>query len=102
MERLGFRVTHLYGLTECYGPATLCAWQEEWAGLPLEERAAKMARQGVNHTTLEAVRVADPATGLDVPRDGATVGELLDMQEAGRGRAAAGPESPRPGRPGRP
>jgi fatty-acyl-CoA synthase len=77
MERLGFRVTHLYGLTECYGPATLCAWQEDWDGLPLEERAAKMARQGVGHATLEAVRVADPSTGIDVPRDGATIGELL-------------------------
>ena len=43
MERMGFRVTHLYGLTECYGPSTVCAWQEEWQDLPLGERAGLMA-----------------------------------------------------------
>ena len=68
MERMGFRVTHLYGLTESYGPATLCAWQEEWDALPLDGRAAKMARQGVAYPTLAGVRVADPATMADVPR----------------------------------
>ncbi len=77
MERMGFRVTHLYGLTESYGPSTVCAWQEEWADLPLGERAAKMARQGVQYPTLDRQRVADPATLLDVPADGATIGELL-------------------------
>src|SRR5262249_20870273 len=46
MERMGFRVTHLYGLTESYGPTTVCAWQAEWDGLSLGERAGKMARQG--------------------------------------------------------
>jgi 3-(methylthio)propionyl---CoA ligase len=77
MERMGFRVTHLYGLTESYGPSTVCAWQEEWAGLPLSERAARMARQGVNYLTLERQRVVDPETMADVPADGSTLGELV-------------------------
>jgi len=77
MERMGFRVTHLYGLTESYGPSTSCAWQEEWAGLPLAERSARMARQGVQYLTLDRQRVADPATMRDVPADGATIGELM-------------------------
>src|SRR5262249_42571573 len=70
MERMGFRVTHLYGLTESYGPSTVCAWQEDWAGLPLSERAACMARQGVNYLTQERHRVVDPQTMVDVPADG--------------------------------
>jgi fatty-acyl-CoA synthase len=77
MEAMGFRVTHLYGLTESYGPATLCAWQEGWDVLPLDERAAKMARQGVGYPTLEQVMVAEPKTGTPVPRDGRTLGEIL-------------------------
>jgi fatty-acyl-CoA synthase len=77
MERAGFRVTHLYGLTESYGPSTVCAWQAEWAGLPLSERAARMARQGVNSLTLEGQRVVDPQTMMDVPADGSTMGELV-------------------------
>jgi fatty-acyl-CoA synthase len=77
MERMGFRVTHLYGLTESYGPSTVCAWQEEWDRLPPAERAAKMARQGVQYLTLDHQRVADPTTLRDVPADGATIGELL-------------------------
>ena len=77
MERMGFRVTHLYGLTESYGPSTSCAWQDEWAALPLSERVAKMARQGVQYLTLDRQRVADPATMQDVPADGAAIGELL-------------------------
>jgi fatty-acyl-CoA synthase len=77
LERMGFRVTHLYGLTESYGPSTVCAWQEEWAGLPLSERAARMARQGVNYLTLERQRVVDPQTMADVPADGGTLGELV-------------------------
>jgi fatty-acyl-CoA synthase len=77
MERMGFRVTHLYGLTESYGPSTVCAWQEEWDGLPASERAAKMARQGVQYPTLDRQRVADPTTLEDVPADGATIGELM-------------------------
>jgi len=76
MEAMGFRVTHLYGLTESYGPAMLCVPQEDWSGLPLADRARKMARQGVAMPTLAAIRVVDPATGEPVPRDGATMGEL--------------------------
>jgi fatty-acyl-CoA synthase len=77
MEAMGFRVTHLYGLTESYGPATLCAWQDGWDGLPLEGRAAVMSRQGVRYPTLEALMVADPATMAPVPRDGRTLGEVM-------------------------
>ena len=77
MERMGFRVTHLYGLTESYGPATLCAWQEPWAGFALEERARLMARQGVRYLTLDAARVVDRETMTDVLADGVTIGELL-------------------------
>ena len=77
MERMGFRVTHLYGLTESYGPSTVCAWQEEWAGLPLGDRSARMARQGVAYLTLDRQRVVDPQTMTDVPADGRTLGELV-------------------------
>jgi fatty-acyl-CoA synthase len=77
MENLGFRVTHLYGLTESYGPATLCATQDEWRELPPPERALRMARQGVPMPTLAQIMVADSATQAAVPRDGATLGELL-------------------------
>ena len=77
MERMGFRVTHLYGLTESYGPSTVCAWQGEWAGLPLAERSARMARQGVGYLTLDRQRVVDPQSMTDVPADGASLGELV-------------------------
>ncbi len=77
MESMGFRVTHLYGLTESYGPATLCEWQEDWDGLDLGERSRRMARQGVRYPTLEGLQVADPATHRPVPRDGATIGEVM-------------------------
>jgi len=60
MERMGFRVTHLYGLTESYGPSTVCAWQEEWAALPIAERSAHMARQGTAYLTLDCQRMASP------------------------------------------
>ena len=77
MEKIGFRVTHLYGLTETYGPAAVCAWQSAWDGLGLEERSSLMARQGVNYLTLEDVMVADAETLEELPRDGAAMGELL-------------------------
>ena len=77
MEVMGFRVTHLYGLTESYGPATICAWQPEWEGLPLSERAVHAARQGVAYPTLEGLMVADPTALTPVPRDGATMGEVM-------------------------
>ncbi len=77
MERMGFRLTHLYGMTECYGPSTSCFPQEEWSDLPLEDRARLMARQGVRNITLQMQDVIDRETGLPVPRDGATLGELV-------------------------
>jgi fatty-acyl-CoA synthase len=77
MEANGFRVIHLYGLTESYGPATVCAWQEDWAGYDLQKRSARMARQGVNYLTLEAAAVMDPETMAPVPRDGETMGEIM-------------------------
>jgi fatty-acyl-CoA synthase len=77
MERMGFRVTHLYGLTESYGPSTVCAWQESWASLPMSERTMRMARQGVGYLTLAGQRVVDPQTMIDVPADGNAMGELV-------------------------
>ncbi|WP_198376826.1 AMP-binding protein [Neoroseomonas rubea] len=76
MEGLGFDVTHLYGLTECYGPSLLCAWQPELANLALPDKAAFMARQGVPLPTLEDAAVLDQETGARVPADGATLGEI--------------------------
>lgn len=77
MEAMGFAVTHLYGLTECYGPATICLWQPGLDEMPLERKAAFMARQGVNHPMLEEATVLDPATLAPVPADGATIGEIM-------------------------
>jgi fatty-acyl-CoA synthase len=77
MERMGFRVTHLYGLTESYGPSTVCAWQDEWAALPIAERSARMARQGVSYLTLDRQRVVDPQTMADLPANGHTMGEMV-------------------------
>ena len=77
MEALGFAVTHLYGLTECYGPATICLPQPGLDDLPLEQRAAFMARQGVAHPMLEEASVLDPASMAPVAADGATLGEVM-------------------------
>ena len=77
MERQGFDVTHVYGLTETYGPAVACAWHDEWNELPLEERARKKARQGVPYQVEEDLQVADPETMQPVPRDGKTIGEVM-------------------------
>jgi fatty-acyl-CoA synthase len=77
MERNGFRVIHLYGLTETYGPATVCAWQAEWDALGLEGRARVMARQGVPMIAFGDMRVVDPQTMAELPRDGTTIGELM-------------------------
>ena len=77
MERMGFAVTHLYGLTETYGPSAICAWQPGLDEMPLEQKAAFMARQGVGHPLLEAATVLDPRTMRPVPADGATLGELM-------------------------
>jgi fatty-acyl-CoA synthase len=77
MEALGFRVVHLYGATETYGPATSCVFQPEWNELPDSERFARMARQGVAYPMVDDVRVADAETMVTVPRDGETVGEIM-------------------------
>lgn len=76
-EKMGFNITHVYGLTETYGPASVCAKQPEWEALPLEFRAARNGRQGVNYHLQEAVTVLDPETMLPVPWDGETVGEIM-------------------------
>ena len=77
VEEMGIRVTHVYGLTEVYGPVTVCAWHGEWDDLPLERRAAIKSRQGVRYPTLEGVMVADPKTLEPVPRDGQSIGEIF-------------------------
>ena len=77
MEELGFRVTHIYGMTELQGPSTLCVPQDGWEQLPLEQRAALTARQGVRYPVVDGHVVADPKTLKPVPRDGETIGEIL-------------------------
>jgi fatty-acyl-CoA synthase len=77
MEGLGFHITHVYGLTEVYGPAVVCAWHGEWDELPAGERARLKARQGVTYPVLEDLMVADPASLAPVPADGATMGEIF-------------------------
>lgn len=77
VEEMGIQVTHVYGLTEVYGPVAVCAWHEEWDALPLDERARRKARQGVRYPTLEGLLVADAQTGAPVPRDGETIGEIF-------------------------
>ena len=77
MERMGFRVTHLYGLTESFGPATVCILPPAVVAAPIEERAAFTARQGVQHPMLEESTVLDPATLEPVPADGQTLGEVM-------------------------
>ena len=77
IENLGFRVTHVYGLTETYGPAVMCAWHKEWDKLSSQERATKKARQGVRYQVLEGLDVLDPKTLEPVPHDGETIGEVM-------------------------
>ena len=77
MESLGFDITHVYGLTEVYGPAVVCAWHEEWNALPAEEQARIKARQGVRYPVLEGLMVADATTLEPVPADGETIGEVF-------------------------
>ena len=77
MENDGFRVTHLYGLTACYGPATVCAWQPGWEKLDQAARAGKLARQGVRYLTLEEIQVADPESAAELPWDGTSLGEIM-------------------------
>ena len=77
MQRLNFDVTHVYGLTECYGPVSVCEWRPEWDALPAAEQATLKARQGVSYLVQEGLVVADPASQAPVPQDGAVMGELL-------------------------
>jgi len=77
MKGAGFNVTHVYGLTEVYGPAVVNDWHEAWDALPPAEQAARKARQGVRYHMLEALDVLDPETMQPVPRDGATLGEVM-------------------------
>ncbi|KAB2904418.1 MAG: acyl-CoA synthetase [Burkholderiaceae bacterium] len=77
MERIGFDLTHVYGLTETYGPATVCAKQPGWSCLAPTERAERNGRQGVRYPLQEAVAVLDPQTLAPVPHDGETVGEIM-------------------------
>jgi acyl-CoA synthetase (AMP-forming)/AMP-acid ligase II len=76
-EELGFEVTHGYGLTETAGLAVSCTWKAEWDGLPDSERARLKARQGVRTMSMPEADVVDSETGRSVPRDGATMGEVV-------------------------
>ena len=77
MERMGFDLTHVYGLTEVYGPATVCAKHEEWNDLDIGERTRLNARQGVRYLMEEGLSVMDPQTMQPVPADGETMGEIM-------------------------
>jgi len=77
MNRSGFNVTHLYGLTETYGPAVVNDWQDHWSKLTQEDQARLKARQGVRYLPLEGLDVLDPITMKPVPRDGKTLGEVM-------------------------
>jgi len=77
MGRMGFDITHVYGLTETYGPAAVCAKHEEWASLPIEEQVRRNGRQGVAYLLEEGMTVMDPETMREVPRDGETMGEIM-------------------------
>ncbi len=77
MKAAGFNVTHLYGLTETYGPASINDWHREWDGLSSEQQAEKKARQGVRYPVLEGLDVRDPDSMQPVPRDGQTLGEVM-------------------------
>jgi len=77
MQKMGFNITHVYGLTETYGPAAVCAKQPEWDELPLEEQVKLNGRQGVWYHLQDGMTVMNPATMQDVPRDGETIGEIM-------------------------
>ncbi len=77
MKAAGFNVTHLYGLTETYGPAVINDWHRQWDALDPVEQAAKKARQGVRYVPLEALDVMDPETMRAMPRDGEAMGEVM-------------------------
>jgi fatty-acyl-CoA synthase len=77
MTDAGFELTHLYGLTETYGPATINEWDQSWNDLPPAERSAKRIRQGVRYVALEGLTVMEPETMTQVPADGETLGEVM-------------------------
>jgi fatty-acyl-CoA synthase len=77
MERIGIDLTHVYGLTEVYGPASVCAKQPSWETLDVAGRAERNGRQGVRYSVQEAMTVLDPSTGQEVPADGETMGEIV-------------------------
>jgi fatty-acyl-CoA synthase len=77
MERMGFDLTHVYGLTETYGPASVCAKHREWSALDIGERTERNGRQGVRYTMQEGMTVMDPQTMTRVPADGETMGEIM-------------------------
>ena len=77
MERLGFDITHVYGLTEVYGPATVCAKHDAWESLDVCERARLNGRQGVRYLMEDGLAVMDPQTMQPVPADGETMGEIM-------------------------
>lgn len=77
MEKLGFDLTHVYGLTEVYGPAAVCVKQDEWNDVDIGERARLNARQGVRYHMQQAIAVLDPETLEPVPADGETMGEIM-------------------------
>ena len=77
MTRIGFDITHVYGLTETYGPASVCAKHDHWADLPVAEQVALNGRQGVRYHAQEGITVMDPQTMEEVPRDGETMGEIM-------------------------
>ncbi|MCC6719012.1 MAG: acyl-CoA synthetase [Acetobacteraceae bacterium] len=77
IEQRGFHITHVYGLTEVYGPVTVCAWQDEWNDLPADRQAAIKARQGVPYHSLDGLMIADARTLAPMPKDGTTMGEVF-------------------------
>ena len=77
MEGMGVAIAHVYGLTETYGPATICAVQDEWSGLDVGHRAERLGRQGVRFLAEEGLTVMNPATMTPVPADGETMGEVM-------------------------
>ena len=77
MERIGFDITHIYGLTETYGPAAVCAKHAEWDALDIGRRTERNGRQGVRYTVEEGMTVMDPQTMTEVPWDGETMGEIM-------------------------
>ena len=77
MEAMGFDVTHVYGLTETYGPCVVCEWQDEWGDSNADAQAKRKARQGVKAPMLEDLKVVDPVSLEEVPSDGVTIGEIF-------------------------